>query len=152
MSLRRSESTLMPFGSLTTTATSPALAVAPTDTSRPNAWVSALLASAASLRDRFARRNLRCLLRHLPDAAQGDVPIPIAACVDRAELPVIPVGRVQGFVAVFLGRRREPFCRQARNRVTNPVFLQHDKIAVVIREALLAIQFSWITRRHAPGD
>src|SRR5438094_1005650 len=91
------------------------------------------------------------LLRHLPDAAQGDVPIPIATRVHRAELPVIPVGRVQGFVAVFLGRRREPFCRQARNSVTNPLFLEHDKTAVVIRTALLATQFPWMTRRPAPG-
>src|SRR5690348_6210131 len=57
------------------------------------------------------------LLSGLPDAAQGDVPIPVAAGVQRAELPVVPVGRVQGLVAVLLGRRGEPFRRQARNRV-----------------------------------
>src|SRR5438128_11138995 len=91
------------------------------------------------------------LLRHLPDAAQGDVPIPIAARVHRAELPVIPVGRVQGFVAVLLARRPEPFCCQARNSVTNPVFLQLYTIVVVIRDALLALRLSLIYRRRVPA-
>jgi len=90
--------------------------------------------------------NVR-LFGHTPQRSHA---VAITARVDSAELAVESVRNIICRLARF-GRRNEIFARDPGNNLANSIILQDNEIAIVIREAVFAIQATRIAGRQPPA-